>query len=56
MTGELKVCPHCGGKAIVIRPHHGGKPYAMCTINYCTAPKDTVEEVVEAYNRRIGDD
>ncbi len=53
---ELDNCKLCGGKAELIIPHDGSKPYVMCTVNYCTQPKDTAQLAIAAWNTRPATD
>ena len=50
---HLLPCPFCGGKAELIEPHDKSRPYVMCIANYCTTPKDTPDEAVDAWNARF---
>jgi len=51
---DLKPCPFCGGKAILLRPE-GGRPFVCCQTNFCTGPKATPEAAIAAWNARAGD-
>ena len=54
---ELKPCPFCGGAAckFVNLPLHGEKTKwgISCMVCYAkTQPRETIEEAIEAWNRR----
>lgn len=51
---DLKPCPFCGGKAELITPHDGSRPYVMCVSNFCTSPQKTTLEAFIAWNTRTG--
>jgi Lar family restriction alleviation protein len=53
---ELKTCPFCGGEAHFAKHEGELLPWIIC--GWCgveTKPCDTIEEAIEAWNRRVGD-
>jgi Lar family restriction alleviation protein len=57
---ELKLCPFCGGKAHAAYHNSRNKDdeYYLIMCAYCFARTvgETVEEAIDAWNRRINDE
>lgn len=54
---ELKPCPFCGGKAILIELEYSKAKFAKCE-NHCCEQSliyQTKAEAIEAWNRRVND-
>ena len=59
MMDELKLCPFCGSKAVIIKNYKGQTSIECTNRLYCIASRmvfwDYEEDAVNAWNRRAND-